>query len=58
MKAQIKSKVVVSFKDYYSSPCTKRSHPAEKTLMPLRELSHAPLACARVNSRTLAGGQS
>jgi len=42
--------------DYCSSPCTKRSHPAEKTLMPLRELSHAPLAYARVNLRTLAGG--
>jgi len=38
--------------------CTKRSHSVEKTLMPLRELSHTPLPCVRVNSRTLAGGQS
>jgi len=35
--------------DYCSSPCTFRSHPADWTIMPLRELSHA--AC--LNSRTL-----
>jgi len=35
-----------------------RFHPAEWTLMPLRELSQVALACARVNSRTLVGGQN
>jgi len=38
-----------------SSPITFCSRPIEFSKIPMCELSHVPLACARINSRWLAG---